>query len=50
MSLHLILVEDDRDYAAGLADDLTRLGHRVEHVGDGRQALAAINQLVEAGV
>lgn len=44
MSLHLILVEDDRDYAAGLADDLTRLGHRVEHVGDGRQALAALDR------
>ena len=44
MSLHLILVEDDRDYVAGLADDLTRLGHRVEHVGDGRQALAALDR------
>lgn len=44
MSLHLLLVEDDRDYAAGLTADLTRLGHRVEHVGDGRLALAAIDR------
>lgn len=44
MSLHLLLVEDDRDYAAGLTADLTRLGHRVEHVGDGRLALAALDR------
>lgn len=44
MSLHLLLVEDDRDYAAGLTADLTRLGHRVEQVGDGRLALAALDR------
>lgn len=44
MSLHLLLVEDDATYAHGLAADLIGLGHRVEHVFDGRLALAAIDQ------
>ncbi len=44
MSLHLILVEDDEDYAQGLAADLKAMGHRVERAGDGRQALAALDR------
>ena len=44
MSLHLLLVEDDATYAHGLAADLIGLGHRVEHVFDGRLALAAIDR------
>ena len=44
MSLHLILVDDDRDFAEGLSTELRARGHRVEHVGDGRQALAAIDR------
>lgn len=44
MSLHLLLVEDDALYAGGLAADLIALGHRVEHVGDGRLALAAMDR------
>jgi two-component system, OmpR family, response regulator len=44
MSLHLLLVEDDATYAHGLAADLIGLGHRVEHVFDGRLALTAIDQ------
>lgn len=44
MSLHLLLVEDDAAYAQGLAADLTALGYRVEHVGDGRLALAAMDR------
>lgn len=44
MSLHLLLVEDDATYAQGLAADLTALGYRVEHVGDGRLALAAMDR------
>lgn len=44
MSLHLLLVEDDAVYAQGLAAELRALGHRVEHVGDGRLALAAMDR------
>ena len=44
MSLHLLLVEDDATYAHGLAADLMGLGHRVEHVIDGRFALAVIDR------
>lgn len=44
MSLHLILVEDDHDYAQGLAADLAAMGHRVERASDGRQALAALDR------
>jgi len=44
MSLHLLLVEDDATYAHGLAADLIGLGHRVEHVFDGRLALTAIDR------
>ncbi|WP_230482774.1 response regulator transcription factor [Sphingomonas sp. Leaf21] len=44
MSLHLILVEDDDDFAQGLAADLGGMGHRVERAGDGRQALAALDR------
>ncbi|NUU47402.1 response regulator transcription factor [Sphingomonas zeae] len=42
--MHLLLVEDDATYAHGLAADLIGLGHRVEHVFDGRLALAAIDR------
>jgi DNA-binding response OmpR family regulator len=31
----ILIVEDDRDIALGLAEDLSRHGHEVEHVGDG---------------
>ncbi|MCT8002913.1 response regulator transcription factor [Sphingomonas sanguinis] len=44
MSLHLILVEDDEDYARSLTAELAALGHRVERVGDGRLALAALDR------
>ncbi|MDY0959568.1 response regulator transcription factor [Sphingomonas sp. CFBP8993] len=44
MSLHLLLVEDDTTYAQGLAAELRALGHRIEHVGDGRLALAAMDR------
>jgi DNA-binding response OmpR family regulator len=44
MSLHLILVEDDEDYARSLTAELAALGHRVERVGDGRRALAALDR------
>lgn len=35
----ILIVEDDRDIAFGLKEDLTRYGHQVETVGDGEQAL-----------
>ncbi|MET4897874.1 response regulator transcription factor [Sphingomonadaceae bacterium jetA1] len=44
MSLHLILVEDDIEYAQGLATAMRALGHRVTHAPDGRQALAALDR------
>ncbi|MFE8585083.1 response regulator transcription factor [Sphingomonas sp. NCPPB 2930] len=44
MSLHLLLVEDDVEYADHLVRALHALDHRVEHVGDGRQALATLDR------
>ena len=35
----ILIVEDDRDIAFGLEEDLTRHGHQVETVGDGEQAV-----------
>jgi DNA-binding response OmpR family regulator len=35
----ILIVEDDRDIAVGLEEDLTRHGHQVETVGDGEQAV-----------
>jgi DNA-binding response OmpR family regulator len=35
----ILIVEDDRDIALGLEEDLTRHGHRVETVGNGEQAV-----------
>ena len=35
----ILIVEDDRDIAFGLKEDLARHGHQVETVGDGEQAL-----------
>jgi len=35
----ILIVEDDRDIAFGLEEDLARHGHRVETVGDGEQAV-----------
>jgi DNA-binding response OmpR family regulator len=34
----ILIVEDDRDIAFGLEEDLVRHGHQVETVGDGEQA------------
>jgi DNA-binding response OmpR family regulator len=35
----ILIVEDDRDIALGLEEDLVRHGHQVERVGDGEQAV-----------
>ena len=35
----ILIVEDDRDIALGLEEDLARHGHQVETVGDGEQAV-----------
>jgi DNA-binding response OmpR family regulator len=35
----ILIVEDDRDIAFGLEEDLARHGHQVETVGDGEQAV-----------
>jgi DNA-binding response OmpR family regulator len=35
----ILIVEDDRDIALGLAEDLTRHGHRIETAGDGEAAV-----------
>jgi two-component system alkaline phosphatase synthesis response regulator PhoP len=35
----ILIVEDDRDIALGLAEDLSRHGHEVETVGDGEAAV-----------
>ena len=35
----ILIVEDDRDIAFGLEEDLSRHGHQVETVGDGEQAV-----------
>ena len=35
----ILIVEDDRDIALGLKEDLARHGHQVETVGDGEQAV-----------
>src|SRR4030043_1196617 len=35
----IVIVEDDRDIAFGLEEDLARHGHQVETVGDGEQAV-----------
>ena len=35
----ILIVEDDRDIAFGLEEDLVRHGHQVETVGDGEQAV-----------
>jgi DNA-binding response OmpR family regulator len=35
----ILIVEDDRDIAFGLEEDLSRHGHQVETVGDGDQAV-----------
>jgi len=35
----ILIVEDDRDIALGLEEDLVRHGHQVEKVGDGEQAV-----------
>jgi two-component system alkaline phosphatase synthesis response regulator PhoP len=36
----ILIVEDDKDIALGLEDDLTRHGFQVETVGDGEKALS----------
>jgi DNA-binding response OmpR family regulator len=35
----ILIVEDDRDIAFGLEEDLVRHGHQVEIIGDGEQAV-----------
>ncbi|MFC2156614.1 response regulator transcription factor [Acidobacteriota bacterium] len=35
----ILIIEDDRDIALGLEEDLSRHGHQIETVGDGEQAL-----------
>jgi DNA-binding response OmpR family regulator len=35
----ILIVEDDRDIALGLAEDLTRHGHQIETAGDGESAV-----------
>ena len=35
----ILIVEDDRDIALGLEEDLTRHGHQVETAGDGEEAV-----------
>ena len=39
--MNILLVEDDRDSRAGVADFLREMGHRVTECGDGDEALAA---------
>lgn len=43
MTLDLLLVEDDADYAAALAAELRDIGHRVDVAADGWAAIAAMN-------
>lgn len=40
--MRILLVEDDALLASGLQSALGRAGHTVEHVGDGRQAVLAL--------
>ncbi len=39
--MNILLVEDDRDSRAGVADFLREMGHRVDECGDGDEAIAA---------
>jgi two-component system alkaline phosphatase synthesis response regulator PhoP len=40
----ILIVEDDRDIALGLEEDLTRHGFQVETVGDGEKAMSLVKK------
>lgn len=42
--MRLLLVEDDALLASGLVSALSRAGYRVDHVGDGQSAIAALSE------